>query len=174
MSIYRLTGRKLREWTRRYLPGEIAGTTCEMGGAAITYAMTGSLTASALAATIGACVGWYAAVYVAAVRTAYRAQRAAAVRSRMLVANALALRSIVVEFGPAEVLDSLFVRPLAFYYGPILFDGNVAGWIFAKLVADVGFYSLSIVSYERFNRLLVVRRNVEGVNHEPSAAVAAA
>jgi hypothetical protein len=145
-----------------------------MGGAAITYGITGSVAAAAVVATIGASVGYYAAAYLAAVRAAYRAQLASSRVSRALTANGRALRSVAIEFGPAEVIDSLIIRPLAFYFGPILFGGMVAGWIFAKLVADVGFYALAIFSYERFNGSLVVRRNSEEVPREPAAAVAAA
>src|SRR4029077_17247116 len=47
------TRRKLREWIRRYLPCEIAGTVGELGGAAVAYLATGSLAAAAIAATIG-------------------------------------------------------------------------------------------------------------------------
>jgi hypothetical protein len=51
----------------------------------------------------------------------------------------------------------------------------VAGWIFAKLVADVGFYVLAIFSYERFTALLAVRRPAsEEVEHDSAAAVAVA
>jgi hypothetical protein len=174
MKSDRSTIKKLREWLRRYLPCEIAGTTCEMGGAAITYGITGSVAAAAVVATVGASVGYYAAAYVAAVRTAYRAQLSSSRGSRAVTANGRALRSIAIEFGPAEVIDSLIIRPLAFYFGPILFGGMVAGWIFAKLVADVGFYVLAIFSYERFNGLLVVGRGSEEVPRESAAAVAAA
>lgn len=163
------------EWLRRYLPCEVAGTACEFGGAVIAYSLTGSLAVAAVVATIGASVGYYATAYVAAVRTAYRDHPMLLGRARVLAANGLALRSVAIEFGPAEVIDSLLIRPLAFYFGPILFGGTVAGWIFAKLVADVGFYVLAIFSYERFKGLLVVRRRSEGVaHHEPAAAVATA
>ncbi len=162
------------EWARRYLPCEVAGTTCELGGAAIAYAITESVAAAAVIATIGASVGYYAAAYSAAVRTAYRADLRSSRRSRAFTANGLALRSVAIEFGPAEVIDSLIIRPLAFYFGPILFGGMVAGWIFAKLVADVGFYVLAVFSYERFNGLLVVRTRTEEVPRESAASVAAA
>ncbi|MCW2515007.1 MAG: hypothetical protein JWR11_4049 [Mycobacterium sp.] len=145
-----------------------------MGGAAIAYALTESAAAAAVVATVGASIGYYAAAYVAAVRTAYRARRGSSRTSRALTANGLALRSVAIEFGPAEVVDSLLIRPLAFYFGPVLFGGMVAGWIFAKLAADVGFYVLAIFSYERFKGLLVVRKQVEEVPHEPAASVAAA
>lgn len=174
MNTDRLTGKKIREWLRRYLPCEIAGTTCEMGGAALTYHVTDSAAAAAIVATIGASVGFYAAAFIAAVRTAYRMDRSVSRSSRALRATYRALRSVAIEFGPAEVIDSLLIRPLAFYFGPMLFGGLATGWIFAKLVADVGFYALTIFSYERFNALLVVRRNAGEVRHEPSAAVAAA
>ncbi|MBJ7337846.1 hypothetical protein [Mycolicibacterium sp.] len=174
MNSDRSTGKKLREWVRRYLPCEIAGTTCEMGGAAIAYSVTGSAAAAAVVATIGASVGYYAAAYVAAVRTAYRADPSSHRISRALNANGLALRSVAIEFGPAEVIDSLIIRPLAFYFGPILFGGLAVGWIFAKVVADVGFYVLAIFSYERFRGLLVVHPRSEEVFHESTASVAIA
>jgi hypothetical protein len=174
MNSDRSTGTKLREWARRYLPCEVAGTTCELGGAAIVYGSTGSAAAAAVVATIGASVGYYAAAYVAAVRTAYRSQLTSSRMSRAFTANGRALRSIAIEFGPAEVIDTLIIRPLAFYFGPILFGGMVAGWIFAKLVADVGFYVLAIFSYERFNGLLVVHGKSEEVPHGSPATVAAA
>jgi hypothetical protein len=175
MNSERLTEKKWMEWVRRYLPCEIAGTTCEFGGAAIAYLMTGSFAMAAVVATIGASAGYYAAAYTAAVRTTYAEHRHLPWAPRALAANALALRSIAVEFGPAEVIDTLLVRPLAFYLGPILFGGMVAGWIFAKLIADVGFYVLAIFSYERFRGLLAIRRTVaEEVRHGSAAQSTAA
>jgi hypothetical protein len=175
MDTERSTGNKLREWVRRYLPCEIAGTTCEFGGAGIAYLLTGSFAAAAIVATVGASLGYYVAAYGAAVRTTYREHSYLPRKQRALTANGLALRSIAVEFGPAEVIDSLIVRPLAFYLGPILLGGMVAGWIFAKLAADVGFYVLAICSYEQFKNLLAVRRPaVEEVGHGSAAQVAVA
>jgi hypothetical protein len=174
MGTERSTGNKLREWVRRYLPCEIAGTTCEFGGAGIAYLLSGSFAAAAIVATIGASLGYYAAAYGTAVRTTYREHSHLPRKQRALTANGLALRSIAVEFGPAEVIDSLIVRPLAFYLGPILFGGMVAGWIFAKLMADVGFYVLAIFSYERFKALLAVRLPVsKGVAHGSATPIAA-
>lgn len=144
------------EWVRRYLPNEIVGTLGELGGAAVAYVATDSLAVAAVAASVGATVGYYAAAYLAAVRGAYREQGPRPRASRVLVANLLALRSVLVEFGPAELLDSVLVRPFAFYFGPLAFGNVVSGWIFAKVVADVAFYTVAIFSYERFKTLLVV------------------
>jgi hypothetical protein len=168
-------GAKLREWIRRYLPCEIAGTVGELGGAAVAYLATGSLAAAAITAAIGASIGYYAAAYLSALRWSYRQQTPRHWTSRVLVANLLAMRSVVIEFGPAELVDSVMVRPAAFYAGPLLFHHVVAGWIFGKLVSDVAFYVFAVLSYERFNALLVRRQpRAQEVDGEPVATFAAA
>ena len=158
MEARRTTRQKLMEWVRRYLPCEIAGTVGELGGAAVAYLLTGSVAAAAIAATVGASVGYYAAAYISAVRWAYRERSHRGWAARILVANLFALRSVAIEFGPAELVDSIAIRPLAYYLGPVMFDNVVAGWIFGKFVSDIGFYVLAVFSYERFNRLLAGRR----------------
>jgi hypothetical protein len=160
------TRHKLREWIRRYLPCEIAGTIGELGGAAVAYAATGSLAAAAISATIGASAGYYAAAYVSALRWAYRDHG-------LLVSTLLALRSVAVEFGPAELIDSVAVRPIAFYVGPLIFDNTIVGWVFGKSVSDLAFYLCAILSYERFNRLLA-RPRAQEVSHGPVSAIEAA
>ncbi|MDT5019035.1 MAG: hypothetical protein QOD39_5195 [Mycobacterium sp.] len=169
------TGAKLREWIRRYLPCEIAGTVGELGGAAVAYMATDSLAAAAITATVGASAGYYAAAYVTALRWRYRGQDHRRRPSRMLAANLLALRSVAVEFGPAEFIDSLAVRPIAFYTGPLIFDNTIAGWIFGKLVSDLVFYLFAILSYERFKGVLVgPHATTEEVPGEPVSTSAAA
>lgn len=94
---------------------------------------------------------------------------------RIAVANLFAVRSMAIEFGPAELIDTIAVRPVAYYVGPMLFDNVVAGWVFAKLFSDIGFYAITVFSYERFNGLLAGRRQVsEEVEGESVPAVAAA
>jgi hypothetical protein len=167
--------RKLMEWVRRYLPCEIAGTAGELGGAAVAYWLTGSVAAAAIIATVGASAGYYAAAYTSAVRWAYREYNGRPTVTRLLVANLFAVRSVAIEFGPAELIDSIAIRPLAYYFGPMIFGNVAAGWIFGKLLSDIGFYALAIVSYERFNGLLAGRRTTtEEVGGESVPAVAMA
>jgi hypothetical protein len=165
---------KVREWVRRYLPCELAGTAAELGGAAIAYAVTGSLAAAAVTATVGASVGYYATAYGNAVRWSCARHRHLPRRRRLLTANTSALRSVAVEFGPAELVDSLVIRPVAYYLGPQLFDSTAAGWVFGKLVADVGFYVCAIASYERIASVVHRRPRVEevGDGHAPTTAAA--
>lgn len=159
---------KLMEWIRRYLPCEIAGTTGEFGGAFLLYWGTGSLAAAAVAGTVGASVGYYATAYGAAVRCYVRADTIRTGLRRRGFAALLALRSLLIEFGPAEAVDSLAVRPLAFFLGPILLGGTAVGWITAKLFSDIIFYLCTIVSYERFGSLLARKQVTTEEAHDGS------
>lgn len=155
MGEHRRIRSKVMEWTRRYLPNEIAGWVTELGGAWATYELTGSFAAAVVGGTIGASVGYYATAFIACVRWSYRAQADRNRPMRVLVAIGLAIRSIAVEFGPAEVIDSVLIRPVALYAGPFLVGNMAAGWVLGSLAADVFFYVMAIFSYERFTGLLV-------------------
>lgn len=169
---------KFKVWMWRYLPCEIAGTAAEFGAAALVYVNTGSLAMAAVAATIGAWAGYYATAFVSALRWSYRDEAHRRGAERLVVATLLALRSVAIEFGPAELIDSIFVRSLAFYVGPTIFGDVLAGWIFGKLVSDVAFYACAIFSYERFGALLARRQPEPSIaeedGHEPTAAVSVA
>ncbi|BBX68525.1 hypothetical protein [Mycolicibacterium psychrotolerans] len=166
---------RIREWVRRYLPCEVAGTVGEFGAAALVYVATDSLGAAAVAASVGASGGYYAVAYLSALRWSYRDQAHRPALARLLMANLLALRSVAIEFGPAEVIDSIAVRPLGFYLGPALFGNVAAGWIFGKLVSDVAFYTCAVFSYERF-KLLVAQSvpSIEEGDHESATTISAA
>jgi uncharacterized membrane protein YeaQ/YmgE (transglycosylase-associated protein family) len=159
-------GSKVVEWVRRYLPNEIAGWVGELGGAWVTYELTGSFAAAVVVGTIGASVGYYATAYVNGVRWSCREQAAWSRPMRWLIANLVALRSILVEFGPAESVDSIVIRPVLLYSFPFLLGNIAVGWIVGSLVADVAFYVLAIFSYERFKGLLVVK-GVSGTAAQP-------
>lgn len=166
--------RKVVEWVRRYLPLEIAGWVGELGSAAATYWLTGSFAAAVVVGTIGASVGYYATAYVNGVRWSYRAQQGRSWPMRVLIANALSLRSIAVEFGPAEVIDSIIIRPVALYAGPYILGNVAVGWVVGSLVADIAFYVMAIFSYERFTGLLARPQRERAKDDELDATVAAA
>ena len=145
---------KVMEWVKRYLPCELAGWAGELGSGAAAYWLTGSLGVAVIAGTIGSSVGYYATAYGNSLRWSYRALPGTPLR-RVIVANFRAMRSIAVEFGPAEAIDSIVVRPLALYAGPFVFGSVAVGWIVGSVAADIAFYVLAIFSYERFRDLLV-------------------
>lgn len=179
MDTPRRLRRKIAEWVRRYLPNEIAGWVGELGGAWLTYQLTGSFGAAVVVGTVGASVGYYATAYTNGVRWSYRAQTGRSRPMQMAIANLLAARSILVEFGPAEAIDSILIRPVLLYSFPFLLGNIAVGWVVGSIAADVAFYVMAIFSYERFKNLLVVggaaaQQAGEEVSHGSVAAVTAA
>ncbi|NUR71447.1 MAG: hypothetical protein HOU81_11550 [Hamadaea sp.] len=117
---------RLKEWFVRYAPPELAG----IAGA---LAVAGWFGKPALGA-LGETVAFYTVVFARDHRAPRRVRHT--------------LRDMVFEFGPAELIDSAAVRPLAMYAGTILLGGMVVGITVGKIAADVVFYALAIAGYE--------------------------
>jgi hypothetical protein len=129
--------RRIVFWICRYLPAEIAGTAAMVvAGLAVTF-VTDSPVFIALAALVGEGMGFYAVLAV----TVYAEQRAVVQgpQSRRRTA-ARTLLLLIAEFGPAELLDTLLVRPAALIAGVWLLSDPVWGMLAGKLVADLIFY----------------------------------
>ncbi|MGV9858207.1 hypothetical protein ACWDTD_06105 [Gordonia sp. NPDC003425] len=161
---------KVIEWLRRYLPLEISGWVGELGAAWVAYASTGSLVVAAVAATVGSSVGYYLPAYVNAVRWTWPTLAGRTMWTRVALVNVIALRSLAVEFGIGEVIDSVVVRPGLYYLGPILLQNTVAGWVVGGFIADAAFYVCTIFSYERFGRWLAHPLAKRGESAEQTAA----
>jgi ornithine decarboxylase len=126
---------------------------------ALIGALLGAHAAGAAGGAVGGTIGEFVAFYGFVVTRDVRTARSSGNRDTRRV-----LRDLLVEFGPAEVLDSLAVRPLAMYAGPVvtaqliagdLAVGNIAlsslvvGTFLGKVAADVVFYGLAAVVRER-------------------------
>jgi hypothetical protein len=144
----RLIGR----WCARYLPAEVIGTISAVASAYFAYLATDDRAAAAIIGTLGENVGFYSVMAV----TEWRRQGAFG----PMGLQARALRTVKVlsaEFGPAEVIDSLLVRPAAMYVGPFVTGGITSGSLIGKIMADAVFYAVAIASFE-----IVQRRGVGG------------
>ena len=123
-------------WVRRYLPAELGGITGALLGAWAITALTSSAPMAALAATSADMAVYYAIIII-------RDLRAGTHRSARVL-----LRHIALEFGPAELLDSLLIRPTALYIGITMLPNLTVGIIAGQATANLGFYVLTIISYE--------------------------
>ena len=138
---------KIREWLRRYLPAEVLSMAATLAGAWLALQGTHSQLSAALAGTWAGNVAYFGYLLgqdVLLARRACHAQNRPYTR-RIFGRN---VRALAVEFGPAEVLDSLFIRPALMYYLPRWLGSFGAGIVLAKLLADVTFYVPAILSYE--------------------------
>lgn len=64
------------------------------------------------------------------------------------------LRNIFIEFGPAEALDSLLIRPATMYLGLNWFKNLQLGILSGKIMADLIFYIPTVIIYELRKKLL--------------------
>jgi selenocysteine lyase/cysteine desulfurase len=127
-------------WLRRYLPAELTCTITALLGAWLAAALTGSPAVAAVAGTWGENLGFYGMML-----SRELAQRG----PRSLPAI---IRDLVLEFGVAEALDSLLLRPALMYAGMLLAPNTGFGVIAGKLAADLVFYVPTIISYELLRR----------------------
>lgn len=139
--------RKVREWLRRYIPAEIFATIGALLGAGVIYWITNNAIAAAYAGTIGENIGFYGFIVSRDLVVSRRHHKKNNKKFGFLglVKN---VRNLLVEFGPAEVLDSLIVRPFAMFIFPIILGNFPLGILVGKLAADVTFYIPTIISYE--------------------------
>ena len=57
-------------------------------------------------------------------------------------------RNLIIEFGPAELMDVLAVRPFFMYLIPTLMSNFILGSFIGKTIADITFFIPAIVMYE--------------------------
>jgi hypothetical protein len=128
-------------WLVRYLPAEIVGTAAMViAGLGVTI-WTDNAAAVALAALLGEILGFYAVlaltIYVEQLQVSPR-WRTAAVRTGIL---------LIAEFGAAELLDTLLVRPAALMLGVWLLPDPVWGLLAGKVAADTVFYAIAASAF---------------------------
>jgi hypothetical protein len=131
-------GGRAREWFARYAPAEVGAIVGAVLGAAMADPF-GIAVATAYAGSIGEGIGFYAVLLA-------RDLRRLPVRRGRPVAHTV--RGLMFEFGPAELVDSLLVRPVAMYLGARLVGNTLGGVVVGKLAADAVFYTLAIIAYE--------------------------
>lgn len=140
-------GRKAAGWVRRYLPSEVVATCAALLGGLLVGAWHPAL--AALGGTWGENIGYYGTIVA-------RDLRERRVRDGRLTCGGV-LRTccdLLLEFGGAELLDTLLVRPAAMFALIALTGSQPLGLILGKIVADLAFYCAAIGAFELRKRLL--------------------
>ncbi len=139
-------GRTVRRWVSRYGPSELLGTVAAVGTAVSIHSLTGSAVVAAYAGAMAENIAFYGIIFL---RESIREAHLAGARGRDFGEGALVpvARNLVLEFGVAEALDTLFVRPLLMGLGLGLIGGNF-GALAGKLAADIVFYGPVLAAFE--------------------------
>jgi hypothetical protein len=133
---------RVRVWARRYLPAELASYAVTLPAISAALALTDSSLVAAVAGTWVEFLVYYGTIAWCTLRD-----------ERLVpLATLRTLGALLVEFGPAELLDSFVVRPSALYLALSLAPHPAIGSIAGKLAADAVFYLFTILSYELLRR----------------------
>ena len=125
---------RLRAWILRYAPLEVAALlTAVVAGLAISQ-FSESRLAIGYAGAWGENLGYYLVAF--------------ARERRVRGSSVLAFHDLLLEFGVAELIDSLVVRPLCMGYGIGQLGDPAAGVVLGKIMADVPFYGFAILGCE--------------------------
>ena len=127
-----------RDWMAWFGPAEIAGISGSYCGYLSATALGLPSALAAYGAAIGENLGYYGVIAV-------RDWRGAPISERRVLQVA---RNLVHDFGIAEALDSMLIRP-GLTLASVAAFGAAIGIGAAKIASDVVFYVLAIAFYER-------------------------
>ena len=132
---------------RRYLPADILSTVLSLATAWIIHRTTGDNVLAAFVGSAVASISFYGIIAFSDVRKSLKHHRNHDIKYGF-TAYFKDLRNLMVEFGPAEILDVLAVRPFFMYLIPELIGKFLLGVFIGKMIADVIFFVPAIIMYE--------------------------
>jgi uncharacterized membrane protein len=139
---------KAIEWLKRYLPAEIAGTITALIAASIAKNEGYNAIIIAFTGSLGEAIGFYISIFINHLLNARKAILISDKRNLNFQDYLVIVAKILLEFGPAGLIDDFIVRPFFMFWLPILLNNFTLGIIAGKIVGDVSFYFLVILSYE--------------------------
>lgn len=131
--------KKAKIWLKRYLPAELVSS----GVAVLVAFLVNYLGGGNVLLAFVASWAEVSAFYLYFIGVEFRAYKGVHSLRRFLMVG----RGLIMEFGPAEILD-VMVRPFFIYSGTVLFENLAVGVVVGKVVADVLFYVVAIVGFE--------------------------
>ena len=138
---------KIKEWIKRFLPAEIAGSMLAIIASYLTLHSTNNKILAAYAGAIGDTAGFYIVIIVQSSLAQHKQLKSE--NKRFTFHTFLhVFKNMLIEFGPAEILDSLFLRPFFMYIFPVLLHNYSIGILAGKVASDIGFYIPVIISHE--------------------------
>lgn len=136
------------EWLKRYLPSEIAGTITALLAAYIAKYAGYNGIAIAFAGSFGEAIGFYTTVFIKQVFDTRKKLKYSRNQHLPFQKYLEIIAALLIEFGPAGLIDDCIVRPFLMYWFPILLNNFALGILVGKFAGDICFYFFVILSYE--------------------------
>jgi hypothetical protein len=134
---------KAKEWFKRYGPPEVASLLMALIFSNLTMAATHNSIVSAYVGTWMNNLGFYGLIVFVDMKARH------AKNNGLTFADFIKqFRNSIVEFGPAEYLDSFAIRPFCLWFFPRFIHDYTLAVFIGTLLADVGYFVPTIFSYE--------------------------
>ncbi|MDP2722767.1 MAG: hypothetical protein Q8O72_08420 [Bacteroidales bacterium] len=138
---------KLKEWLKRYLLADTLSTIFSLFVAWAVKVTADDRVLAAFLASAVASIVFYGVITIRDVRISIRQHRIKNKKYKMK-SFIKDFRNLLVEFGPAELLDVFAVRPFFMYLIPTLMTNFLIGSFIGKTIADIIFFVPAILMYE--------------------------
>jgi len=142
----KMNSKKIKEWLVRYTPSEIFGIITAYIGFYAAFKATENHLAASYVASLTENIGFYLPLLIKDLRQEIQSKRKLGVSIGAKGVFFVCL-GILAECGPGELLDSLFLRPLAISYATSHM-GPEWGVLVGKIIGDIFFYVPAILIYE--------------------------
>ena len=148
---FRIIFKKPKEWSARYLFPELAAIFSALLGTNLAYVLDPAVTIVAVSfvAAWSENIGYYVVVISRDLATE---RTSGNIRPICLTIRSVA-RNLLIEFGAAECIDSLLLRPSCMYIAMSYIDSPSVATLLGKLTSDVGFYLVAVAGYETRKKL---------------------
>ncbi len=139
--------KKIIDWLRRYLVADIISTILSLATAWSLMESTGDRVLAAFVGSAVASISFYGFIATKDVRKSVKKHRAEEKKYK-IKSFLVDFRNLIIEFGPAELIDVLAVRPFFMYLIPKVTGDFLLGTFIGKMIADVIFFVPAILMYE--------------------------
>lgn len=134
---------KVKEWFQRYAIAELIGIILALIVSNLTMLLFNNAIIAAFLATWADNLGFYGTIIINDLKLRKKKDNKIGIKSILKLA-----RNIIIEFGPAEYLDSFAIRPFYLAIFPLLISNYSLAILIGTLLADVTYFIPTIISYE--------------------------
>ncbi len=146
---------KFKEWLKRYFIAELLGTLISLAFAYTTFLNAHNYLVATAAGLVGEGIGFYGYFISHELLTNHKTYRHLPLLKKLKNILSTTSTNLIVEFVPAEIADSIFIRPFLMFYVPHIIKPYPLGFIVGKFSADALFYVFAITGYEFKKRYIL-------------------
>lgn len=135
--------KKLNEWLKRYAFAELVGIVFALVFSNLSMIFFGNIIVSGFIGTWADNLGFYGTMVSKDLKKRRKINKKLGINDYLIQ-----LRNIIIEFGPAEYLDSFLIRPFYLIFSPYTISNYSLAIFIGTILADVTYFIPTIIFYE--------------------------